>query len=46
MSLVTTIHAIAPADPADPADPAAGHTYALPVVRELPRPAPSGSGGW
>ena len=22
------------------------HTYALPVVRELPRPAPSGSGEW
>jgi hypothetical protein len=28
------------------AEPAPGHTYALPVVRELPRPAPSGSGGW
>jgi hypothetical protein len=40
MSLFTTIHATAPAEPA------AGHTYALPVVRELPRPAPSGSGGW
>jgi hypothetical protein len=40
MSLVTTIHAITPADPAE------GHTYALPVVRELPRPAPCASGGW
>ena len=29
-----------------PAEPAASHTYALPVVRELPRPVPSGSGGW
>ena len=28
------------------AEPAPGHTYALPVVRELPRPAPSASGGW
>ena len=28
------------------AEPTAGHVYALPVVRELPRPAPSGSGGW
>jgi hypothetical protein len=40
MSLFTTIHTT----PA--AEPTAGHTYALPVVRELPRPAPSGSGGW
>ncbi len=37
MSLVTTIRAT---------PPATGHTYALPVVRELPRPVPSGSGGW
>jgi hypothetical protein len=28
------------------AEPVPAHTYALPVVRELPRPAPSGSGGW
>ena len=28
------------------AEPTAGHVYAVPVVRELPRPAPSGSGGW
>jgi hypothetical protein len=27
-------------------DPAAGHTYALPVVRELPRPAPGAPAGW
>ena len=40
MNLFTTIHATATAEPA------ASHTYALPVVRELPRPAPSGSGGW
>ena len=40
MTLVMTIHATAPAEPA------AGHTYVLPVVRELPRPAPGGSGGW
>jgi hypothetical protein len=26
--------------------PTAGHTYALPTVRELPRPEPKGSGGW
>ena len=37
MSLIATIHAT---------DPAGGHTYALPVVRELPRPAPAVSAGW
>ena len=40
MSLVMTIPATAAAEPA------AGHAYALPDVRELPRPVPSGSGGW
>jgi hypothetical protein len=40
MSLVMTNLATAPAEPA------ASHTYTLPIVRELPRPAPSGSGGW
>jgi len=29
-----------------PAAPVTGHTYALPVVRELPRPVPSGAGEW
>jgi hypothetical protein len=29
-----------------PAEPFAAHTYTLPVVREVPRPAPSGSGEW
>jgi hypothetical protein len=29
-----------------PAESAAGHTYVLPVVRELPRPNGSGSGAW
>ena len=40
MSPDIAIHATAPAEPT------AGHTYALPVVRELPRPTPDGSGGW
>ena len=29
-----------------PTETVASHEYALPVVRELPRPVPSGSGGW
>ena len=40
MSLNMTILATAPAEPT------AGHTYALPVVRELPRPTPNVSSGW
>ena len=37
---------IAAAQPARRIDVRSGHTYAIPVVRELPRPAPALDAGW